>query len=301
MGFEDRPEWKLLVALGVGLVLGLERERARDAERPRRWAGLRTLALTSLLGGVALQTGSGVVVGVAGAAVVMLALLVAWRATEPDPGLTTEVTLVLAFALGVLAQRAPALAFAAALATSALLAFRARLHGLARKLFTDRELQNALVLGVSALLILPSSRTGQWTLRRHQPVRRLEAGGAGDGGGRRRSAGAEARPPSGGALRGRTRLGFVSSAATIAAMGRLASQEPGSSPPRCPERRPPRSPPSCSSGCCSGPRARCSGPSPPPSPPGTHRTGRRRGVRRRAAKTEAPAVRSVRRSASETR
>ena len=46
-------------------------------------------------------------------AVVLLALLVAWRATEPDPGLTTEVALVLAFALGVLAQQAPALAFAA--------------------------------------------------------------------------------------------------------------------------------------------------------------------------------------------
>ncbi len=144
MSFEDRPEWRLLVALGAGLVLGLERERARGAERPRRWAGLRTFALTSLLGGVALQTGSAVVVAVAGAAVVLLALLVAWRASEPDPGLTTEVALVLSFVLGVLAQSAPVLAFAAALVGSAILAFRARLHGLARKLFTDRELQNAL-------------------------------------------------------------------------------------------------------------------------------------------------------------
>src|SRR5215813_919518 len=155
MGFEDRPEWRLLVALGVGLVLGLERERARAAQQPRRWAGLRSFALISLLGGVALQTGSAVVLAVSGAAVVLLALVVAWRATEPDPGLTTEVALVLAFGLGVLAQRAPALAFGAALAASALLALRARLHGLARKLFSDRELQNALVLGVSALLVRP--------------------------------------------------------------------------------------------------------------------------------------------------
>ena len=51
MGFDDRPEWRLLVALGVGLVVGLERERARDAEQPRRWAGLRTFGLTWLLGG----------------------------------------------------------------------------------------------------------------------------------------------------------------------------------------------------------------------------------------------------------
>jgi len=54
MDFVDRPEWRLLVALAVGLVVGLERERARDAERrPRRWAGLRSFGLTSLLGGVA--------------------------------------------------------------------------------------------------------------------------------------------------------------------------------------------------------------------------------------------------------
>ena len=91
MGFDERPEWRLLVALGVGLVVGLERERARDAERPRRWAGLRTFGLTSLLGGIALQTGSPVVVGVAGMAVVLLAVVMAWRANEPDPGLTTEV------------------------------------------------------------------------------------------------------------------------------------------------------------------------------------------------------------------
>lgn len=227
MAFEDRPEWRLLVALGVGLVLGLERERARGAERPRRWAGLRTFALTSLLGGVALQTGSPVVVGVSGAAVALLALLVAWRATEPDPGLTTEVALVLAFALGVLAQGAPALAFAAALAGSALLAFRARLHGLARKLFTDRELQNALVLGVAALLVLPLlpdrpvdpfgaiSPFDVWKL----VVVVMAVGAAGA------LAQRLVRPRVGLTVAGLA-SGFVSSAATVAGMGRLASSEP---------------------------------------------------------------------------
>ena len=229
MAFVDRPEWLLLVALGVGLVLGLERERARtrDAARQRRWAGLRSFALTSLLGGVAMQTGSPVVVGVAGSAVVLLALLVAWRAPEPDPGLTTEVALVLAFALGVLAQRAPALAFAAALATSALLAFRARLHGLARNLFTDRELQNALVLGVAALLVLPLlpdrpvdpfgavSPFDVWKLV--VVVMAVGAGGA--------LAQRLVRPRVGLTVAGLA-SGFVSSAATVSAMGRLATNEP---------------------------------------------------------------------------
>ncbi len=176
---------------------------------------------------MALQTGSAVVVGVSGAAVALLALLVAWRATEPDPGLTTEVALVLAFALGVLAQRAPALAFAAALAGSALLAFRARLHGLARKLFTDRELQNALVLGVAALLVLPVlpdrpvdpfgaiSPFDVWKL----VVVVMAVGAAGA------LAQRLVRPRVGLTVAGLA-SGFVSSAATVAGMGRLASSEP---------------------------------------------------------------------------
>src|SRR5215469_2375517 len=227
MGFDERPEWRLLVALGVGLVVGLERERARDAERPRRWAGLRTFALTSLLGGVALQTGSPVVVGIAGTAVVLLALVVAWRAKEPDPGFTTEVALVLVFALGVLSQEAPALAFGAALATSALLALRAHLHGLARKLFSDRELQNALVLGVSAVLVLPLlpdrpvdpygaiSPFDVWKLV--VVVMGVSALGA--------LAQHIVRPRAGLTVAGLV-SGFVSSAATIASMGRLAATEP---------------------------------------------------------------------------
>ena len=227
MGFEDRPEWRLLVALGVGLVVGLERERARDEERPRRWAGLRTFGLTSLLGGVALQTGSPVVVGIAGMAVALLALVVAWRAKEPDPGLTTEIALVLTFALGVLSQEAPALAFGAALATTALLALRAHLHGLARKLFSDRELQNALVLGVSAVLILPllpDRPVDPFGAISPFDVWKLVVVVMGVG-----ALGALAqhivRPRVGLTIAGLA-SGFVSSAATIASMGRLASTQP---------------------------------------------------------------------------
>jgi uncharacterized membrane protein (DUF4010 family) len=226
MGFEDRPEWRLLVALGLGLVVGLERERARDAERPRRWAGLRSFALVSFLGGVAMQTGSAVVLGVSGAAVAGLALLVAWRATEPDPGLTTEVALLLAFVLGALAQHAPVLAFGAGLATSAVLAFRTRLHGLARKLFTDRELQNALVLGVSAVLILP--------LVPDRPVDRFGAISPFDvwklvvvvmGVGALGSLAQRLVRPRVGLTLAGLASGFVSSAATVASMGRLAATE----------------------------------------------------------------------------
>jgi uncharacterized membrane protein (DUF4010 family) len=155
MNLLHEPAWGLLVALGAGLVLGLERERNKGTGPRRGPAGIRTFALTALLGGVSTLTGSWVVVAVGGAGVVFLTILGAWRSTGDDPGITTEVALLLAFALGSLAQTAPGQALAASLAASALLAFRGRIHGLARKLFSDRELQNALALGVAALVVLP--------------------------------------------------------------------------------------------------------------------------------------------------
>src|SRR5262249_47452856 len=149
------------------------------------------------------------------------------RGTEADAGRTTEGELVLAFGLGVLAQRAPALAFGAALAAAALLALRARLHGLARKLFSDRELQNALVLGVSALLVLPLlpdrpvdplgaiSPFDVWKL----VVVVMAVGALGA------LAPRIVRPRVGLTVAGLA-SGFVSSAATVASMGRLASGQP---------------------------------------------------------------------------
>jgi hypothetical protein len=224
MAFEDRPEWRLLVALGVGLVLGLERERARGAERPRRWAGLRTFALTSLLGGVALQTGSAVVVGVSGAAVALLALLVAWRATEPDPGLTTEVALVLA------SPRRPGAACPGAGLRRG--ARRPRCSpsapactGWPEALHRPRAAERAGA-GVAALLVSRPPGQARGSIGAISPfdvwklvVVVMAVGAAGA------LAQRLVRPRVGLTVAGLA-SGFVSSAATVAGMGRLASSEP---------------------------------------------------------------------------
>ena len=47
--------WQFGVALGLGLLIGLERERTRGEERI--FAGARTFALVSLLGAVAVYAG----------------------------------------------------------------------------------------------------------------------------------------------------------------------------------------------------------------------------------------------------
>jgi uncharacterized membrane protein (DUF4010 family) len=231
MSFADQPVWHLVVALGAGLVLGVERERRKGEGPKRRAAGLRTFALTSLLGGVAMQTEVPLIMGVSGLGVVTLCAVSAWRAPKGDPGVTTEVALVLAFALGALAQPAPGLSFAVALVASALLAFRARLHGVARKLLSDRELQDLLVLGVAALVVLPLlpnrpvdplgtvNPFAIWKLV--VLVMAVSALGS--------LAQRLTRPRLGLTVSGFA-SGFVSSAATVASMGRLAASDARLSP-----------------------------------------------------------------------
>jgi uncharacterized membrane protein (DUF4010 family) len=146
--------WRLAVALAIGLVLGAEREQRKGDGPERSAAGVRTFASVAVLGGVASLLGV--------AAVTVFALFVGGAALasylagdRSDPGLTTEIALVLCFALGVLSAGRPALALAVAVATAALLAARGPLHEFVRDTLSERELRDALVLGVAALVVLP--------------------------------------------------------------------------------------------------------------------------------------------------
>lgn len=93
----------LAAALGVGLLVGVERERRRE-EEPHLVAGVRTFALIGLAGAVAERIGG---IGIAiGGAFVVLAALASYRGSlERDPGLTTETAMLVVFLLGVLAMR----------------------------------------------------------------------------------------------------------------------------------------------------------------------------------------------------
>lgn len=51
-------------ALGIGMLIGLERERHKGLGETRARACLRTFAITELLGYVALQVGGGLLVGI---------------------------------------------------------------------------------------------------------------------------------------------------------------------------------------------------------------------------------------------
>src|SRR5262249_49584123 len=131
MGIPDNPEWRLAIALAIGLLIGAEREK-RKGEGPQRGAaGVRTFAIAGLLGGVAALLGVAAVV-VLGALVGAGAIVAYVLGDRTDPGMTTELALVLDFALGALARTEPELAFAAAVVATAILAYRARLHEIVR-------------------------------------------------------------------------------------------------------------------------------------------------------------------------
>jgi uncharacterized membrane protein (DUF4010 family) len=92
---------KLGVALGLGLLVGLQRERVQS-----QLAGIRTFALLTVLGAVCALVGhahGGWVVGLGGAAVAALLVvgnLAQPQAKEADPGLTTEIAALLMYAVG---------------------------------------------------------------------------------------------------------------------------------------------------------------------------------------------------------
>ena len=80
----------LAVALGIGLLIGAERERRKGEGPSRSPAGIRTFAVTSLAGAISFTVGGDLVLAVTMAGVIALTAVAYWRAHEDDPGLTSE-------------------------------------------------------------------------------------------------------------------------------------------------------------------------------------------------------------------
>ena len=158
----------LAVALGGGLLIGLERERRKGEGPTRRAAGIRSFALVALAGALAQALAQPALVAAGAVAVVLLAGLAygfdRWRATglpntrppdTADPGMTTELALVVTYFIGVLALSQPALAAGCAAAVAVLLAARGPLHRVATRLLSAQELHDGLLLAALGLVLLP--------------------------------------------------------------------------------------------------------------------------------------------------
>jgi uncharacterized membrane protein (DUF4010 family) len=147
------------IALALGLLIGIERERSKGDGPQRAVAGLRTFALISLAGALGIWIG-GVYVFIATGAIVGVLIAVGYlRTGATDPGLTTEIAMVVTFLLGGLAIREPRLAAALAVIVTILLAFRRPAHDWVKNVLTDAEVRDGLMLAAAALVILPLAPT----------------------------------------------------------------------------------------------------------------------------------------------
>jgi len=144
-----------LVALGGGLLIGIERERRKGTSAHRALAGVRTFTLVSMAGALAQALGQPWLVAAGAALVLALIAIGYWRDRSRDPGVTTEIALFVTYLLGVTAITQPAAAAAGAVIVAALLAARNRLHRFATEVLTEGEMRDALILAGAALVLLP--------------------------------------------------------------------------------------------------------------------------------------------------
>ena len=151
-GFEPETLLPLASALGLGLLIGVVRERRKPEVAVV--AGLRTHALVALGGAIAMAMHLAVFVALM-LLVGILSALSYRNSRDEDPGLTGEIALVLTAVLGGLAVDYPALAGALGVVVAALLYAKSTLHKLSRELISEKELRDGLLLLGCALIVLP--------------------------------------------------------------------------------------------------------------------------------------------------
>jgi uncharacterized membrane protein (DUF4010 family) len=152
----DAPLLNVLVALGVGLLIGVERERTNLETGADAAAGLRTFSIAALIGAAAALVDRSTLVPIVVAGVGLMAALSYWATLrDQGPGLTTELALLLTVLAGALAVAAPAAAAALGALTALLLGGRRRMHHFVGTVLTEEEIRSALVLAAAVIVVLP--------------------------------------------------------------------------------------------------------------------------------------------------
>ncbi len=135
----------LAVALGIGFLIGTERERRKGEGPDRSPAGLRTFALASIIEAISFIVGGVSLLAVTMAGIFALTALAYWRGREDDPGLTTEIAFNATTLLGGLAMTRPGLAAGIAVSVTFLLSARSALHRFVRSVLSEDEVRDGLI------------------------------------------------------------------------------------------------------------------------------------------------------------
>jgi uncharacterized membrane protein (DUF4010 family) len=150
------PLASFLTSLGIGLLIGLERERSPAAK-----AGLRTFALVAMLGTLAAFVSERaaspwlLAAGLLAVGAMIIAAYLQGTPDDGDPGTTTVAALLMCYGLGALVWYGfSTIAVMLAIVTTILLYFKTELHGVTRSL-TRRDLVSMLQFAVLSFIILP--------------------------------------------------------------------------------------------------------------------------------------------------
>lgn len=214
---------ELITALGIGLMIGVVRER-RHAPNSAG-AGIRTHALISILGAV--SWGLGLIPFTVTLTIVgVFAVSSYFFTARKDPGLTGEVTIILTFILSAFARENIPLAGGLGVLCTILIQAKDFIHRLTRELISEQELSDGLLLLASAVIvmpILPDKAIDQWGVLKLTTIWRIvilimATGMLGHLA--RRTLGVRLGLPIAGFF-----SGFASSTAAIASMGQRAKQD----------------------------------------------------------------------------
>jgi hypothetical protein len=105
MSFDSQALLGLAVAFALGMLVGIERERSKGKGPDREVAGLRTFTLAALTGAISFQVG-GIPLLAVFAVIIGIFVAIGYRSQrDDDPGLTTEIALLVTVLLGALAMR----------------------------------------------------------------------------------------------------------------------------------------------------------------------------------------------------
>ena len=155
---ELNTAWEFGSALGLGVLIGLERQRTRgDAEV---FAGVRTFALVALFGSVSVfaseQSGLPWLVGLTFLSVLAV-VITAYQATSRSGaiGATTEISVLITFFVGcICAWGQVGIAGAVAVVAMLLLSLKGWLHNLAKRI-EPSDVDATLKFAIITLIVLP--------------------------------------------------------------------------------------------------------------------------------------------------
>lgn len=149
----------LFVSLGIGLLLGLEREFSKKGEEQDRvFAGVRTfpiVALTGFVCGLLAELYSDLILVTGFIGVFALIALSYQNSRTSDPGTTTEFSLLMTFLLGTLVYSGRYhLSVSVAVLVTMLLSMKIRLHQIVN-LLSRSEVTSILIFVIITALVLP--------------------------------------------------------------------------------------------------------------------------------------------------